>query len=437
MNVGRRAACLDIETVGFAISPPYFDFSDLDEDEKLLQLNKLEIWLREHIPNAALIPANTWNLVKQCFASLCYHHDYLCKRLDQSCPLRCAPVFRDIVDAKQFLNRAKTAFPWNRTRDTPLLNGIPPHVLHIAKMVELEKKIDHMENNVVDRITVAMEERGFSSTAYKAQDIKAYFCEIVGEFTRSIRDEMNQLKEGLHAYRHINHHVTAGAVEGEEDLPAINTCTIMDEDDDMAAAADAADDGDDDLPINVEQRALLKKRRLNEVSYALTKRRLFKVGYHHGTLNVLPQDYKFTSMTVVQLINCWLLGDSSRNIPALGTLTSKEVRHFESKSGAKTGNRTRGKMKSVMAVVKRYAVEKNVWNEKASEWSAAKVMKMWDAISEDFTAAFCQTNRNHELSWSTIYTNMSKANAFRNQRNKLELEKNPRKQIRASKRRRF
>lgn len=424
LNVGRRAAGLDVETTGFAISPPYFDYSDLDEAEKLRELNKLDKWLKDRIPKTNLIPATTWNLVKQCFASLCYHYDDLCKNLDKACLLRHSPVFRDLAEAKEFRNRAKTAFPWNSTMDTPQLNGIPPYVLHIAKMEELEKKIEQMENNVVDRITGAMEERGFSSTAYKAQDIKAYFSEIVEEYTKQIRGEMKELKEGLQTYRHVYRHVSAGAAEEEEDLPAVNTCTIVDEDDDMAAAAAEDDnDDDDDVTLNLEQRRLLKKRRLHKTAIALTRKRVFKVGFHHGTLNVLPHDFTFTSMTTLHLVNCWLLGDTGENVPALGTLKSKDVAHFESRNGAKIGNKVLGKMRAVMSIVEDYARERNVAWEKPNDWSAAKVTRMWDAISEDFNAAFCQTNRNHELSWSTVYSRMSDANVFSDRRKKLKMQK--------------
>lgn len=289
-------------------------------------------------------------------------------------------------------------------------------------MEELEKKIEQMENNVVDRITGAMEERGFSSTAYKAQDIKAYFSEIVEEYTQQIRGEMKELKEGLQTYRHVYRHVSASAAEGE-DLPAVNTCTIVDEDDDMAAAADDDnDDDDEDVTLNLEQRKLLKKRRLHETATALTRKRAFKVGFHHGTLNVLPHDFNFTSMTMPHLVNSWLLGGIGQNIPALRTLKSKDVAHFESRKGAKTGNRVLGKMTAVMNIVEDYARERNVWEE-PKDWSAAKVTRMWDAISEDFTAAFCQTNRNHELTWSAVYTRMSTANVFSDRRKKLEMQK--------------
>eukprot|EP00985_Skeletonema_marinoi_P027937 scaffold23581_cov73-Skeletonema_marinoi.AAC.2 len=116
---------------------------------------QIERWMKERIPKVDSIPANSWNLAVQCFASVCYQHSYLLANLDMACPLRFALVFRDIPE--EFRNRAKEAFPWNKTRDTPRFNGIPPHVLHIAKMEELENKIDRMEENLMSRITAEMD----------------------------------------------------------------------------------------------------------------------------------------------------------------------------------------------------------------------------------------------------------------------------------------
>ena len=73
-------------------------------------------------------------------------------------------------------------------------------------------------------------------------------------------------------------------------------------------------------------------------------------------------------------------------------------------------------------LIEDYARERNVWEE-PKDWTAAKVTRMWDAISEDFTTAFCQTNRNHELTWSTVYSRMSDANVFSDRRKKLKMQK--------------
>jgi hypothetical protein len=102
----------------------------------------------------------------------------------------------------------------------------------------------------------------------------------------------------------------------------------------------------------------------------------------------------------------------NRNIPPLCNLDSKNVKFLN------WGNKVRGKMVAFMKVVEKEARAKDVWIDKKSDWDYSSVTKMWDAITEDFSDKYCKTKRRKELSWSTVYANMSTANAFGNQRNK-------------------
>ena len=174
--VGRRAACLDVDEKEFATSPPYFDFTHLSDDGKIEAKEKVERWLKERLPDADAIPANSWNLVYQCVATVCYQYDYLCKHLDEKCPFRHTAVFRDMPKDIEVLATVK--FPWNKTADTPKFSGIPPHVLHIAEIERLARKIDTMETNLTATFVGEMEKRGFSSTAFKTSDITAAVSEV-------------------------------------------------------------------------------------------------------------------------------------------------------------------------------------------------------------------------------------------------------------------
>mmetsp|Transcript_5168 Transcript_5168/g.8737 ORF Transcript_5168/g.8737 Transcript_5168/m.8737 type:complete len:863 (-) Transcript_5168:24-2612(-) len=417
LNVGRRAACLDIETKEFGISPPYFDCSDLDEDGKLAVMNKVERWMKERIPKVDSIPANSWNLAVQCFASVCYQHSYLLANLDMACPLRFALVFRDIPE--EFRNRAKVAFPWNKTRDTPRFNGIPPHVLHIAKMEELENKIDRMEENLMSRITAEMDTRGFSSTEYKTSSIKEALASVVEDLTKQLRDDLKEVKEQL---RNCRHDYISDPEAAEP--PSFNTCTIIDEDADIPPSDDDTNVAElNEGSRGTDKSTQLQKRKAIKRSVELMKKRKFTVGYHHNKLNVLPPKFKFPSMAVANFVTCWLIGNVEENVPALATLSSADVLHFKSKSGAKIGNRVRGKMKPFMGIVEKRARREGVWIEKICDWTPASVTRMWNAISAEFYADFCQSKRPLELGWSTAYGRMTEANAFNNPRNKKEIAK--------------
>jgi hypothetical protein len=111
--VGRCAACLDILSKHFAISPPYFDFSmsnDGSHNSEVHQLAfeaELEKFLRDRLPNYIANKPATLKLVKVLFASVCYHEFYLKKTLSQRNPFRASPLFRDIpLVLKQLLLRS-------------------------------------------------------------------------------------------------------------------------------------------------------------------------------------------------------------------------------------------------------------------------------------------------------------------------------------------
>ena len=69
------------------------------------------------------------------------------------------------------------------------------------------------------------------------------------------------------------------------------------------------------------------------------------------------------------------------------------------------------------------ARREGVWIEKICDWTPASVTRMWNAISAEFYADFCQSKRPLELGWSTAYGRMTDANAFNNPRNKKEIAK--------------
>ena len=137
-------------------------------------------------------------LPKQCFASICYHYDDLCELLDDKCPFRNTAVFRDMPSDIQALATVK--YPWNKTDDTPNFNGIPPHVLHLAKMESLERKMENLEANLMNKVTEEMESRGFSSTAFKTSDITAAIAGLVTELKTQISAELSQIKEAVNTH---------------------------------------------------------------------------------------------------------------------------------------------------------------------------------------------------------------------------------------------
>ena len=388
MAVGRRAACLDVDEKGFAISPPYFDYSHLDGDERIETKEKVERFLKAKLPDAENIPANSWNLALQCFASVCFHHKYLSKNLDVKCPFRHTSVFRHLPE--EFEELATVKYPWDKTTDTPKFNGIPPHVLHLVKIESLERKIENLEKNLLAGIVSEMEKRGFSDTSFKTSAI----TDAISALMDKMMTEMKALKDDLKNSRSV----PADYVIDDSAGVVIPGTAMVDEDDffDNVGNTNEADGEEGDEPRESEQRRLQRKRKDRETSNKLVKKRRYRLGHHHGRLNVLPADYTFPSMGPKQLCENWLLGSERDNIPALCMLDSKDVNHLPS------GNKQRNKMASIMRVVERMAREKNVWIEKTCDWDDDKVKKMWSAIGPEFERLYCQTKRKSQITISLV-----------------------------------
>ena len=279
-------------------------------------------------------------------------------------------------------------------------------MLHIAEIERLARKIDTMETNLTATFVGEMEKRGFSSTAFKTSDITAAVSEVSKKMFSQISDELKGLKEAFKSSYGIG--VADDVVIADGAVAFAGGCVIIDEDEWF----DDADGAEGAPPNESGERRLQLKRKEVVTSAQLVKKRRYTVGHHHGRLNVLPRNFKFTSLTPFMLVECWLLGSERHNIPPLARLDSKSVYHLPG------GNKTRSKMAAVMRVVEKMAKKKRSWIGKMGDWDYDKVIKMWDDISPEFEQLYCQTKRRKQITYSTVYANMTKVNAFNNPRNK-------------------
>jgi len=385
MHVGRCASCHDPDTKEYAISPVYFDFTHLEEAAAVSMKKEIREYLESHIPNHEAISSSTWKVVNMCFAAICNAYDHLKENLHEKCPLRSAAVFRDIPDT--ILALATTKYPWDKTADTPKATGIPPHVFQLAKMEALEKKMDLLQEGILDGMRKEMSERGFASTQYNTSEIT--------DVIQSAFSKMMEKFDSIGVSNNTSSQQDVGFIMTDESEGFLDGTVVG---------------GDHDAAATGEERQLAQKQNRMKAASSVEKRTL-TLGFHHGKLNPLPANWKPTSMTCLQLIQNWFISNKRDNIPALCNLDSRMVEHLKM-------NKYRNSMKSFMSIVEKFAREKECWNEKPSLWSIKSVNSMWKAIEPEFKLAYCKTKRKGELTWKTAYNNMSKADAFGNIRNK-------------------
>ena len=405
MFVGQCASGHDTQVKEFAISPASFDYSHLELQDKIQMKKRVEDHLSSCLPHMSDIEPNAWNLAKYCFAAICYSYNTLNDEIHDECPLRTAAVFRDIPE--DIVKLAVTKFPWNKTNDTPKATGLPPYSVQLAKLEELEQTVDSIPTRFLDMMKTEMDNRKFFSTEHNTSEITNAIKAMSEKIVKDLMEQTNICKRAAisetTAYTRMNS-VSGLVMENKDDNN--DWCEEQ-----LTVGDDDEDDNINDVNKTAEEEQLILQRARNTSSESV-KRRKLKVGYHHGKLNPLPKNWKFSSMTSLMLIQNWFIGDLNRNIPPLCILDSKNVAYFTK------GNNVRCKMAAFMRIVEAEAREKeDVWLEKLGDWEYRSITRMWNVISADFKAKYCATKRKKELSWSTVYNKMTQANALGNKRN--------------------
>ena len=104
-------------------------------------------------------------------------------------------------------------YPWKKTGCTPILTGVPPHVLLMAYMKRFESKIDDLHSEMMNGMKEELNERDIGGGMYHAkricEEIRA-LCESLNRIwtkTSSSRDgnsndagPVGQRRTSLHAY---------------------------------------------------------------------------------------------------------------------------------------------------------------------------------------------------------------------------------------------
>lgn len=386
--VGRCASCLDQLTKEFAVSPAYFDFSDLNTNEKKNSKEKIDNFLASRLPNFINIPPRSLHLAKYCFASICYHYDFLKENLHEKCILRSSSIFRDIPI--QISSLARVSYSWNKTPDTPKFTGIPPHVIHMVQIEELKKKIESMEENIMAGIRHEMDTRGFASNSHNTKCITDSIAALSSSLIKELIEKTNICDKS------VKNAITAESIRDYNDF-------MMENEDDTENENETTIDLNEDF---LEEERQIKRKRVRERAEESVNKRIFTVGFHHGAMNPLPPNYIFPSMTLSQLITNWCLGDKGANIPPLRRFVDSPHLLKHIKWGVKNFNM----MKYLMLIVAKAGQNANCWKD---HWDYNSVNYLLTTIVPPLKEKYlAKSNRKGEAAWKTVYNNMSKQKAF-------------------------
>ena len=391
--VGRCATGLDQLSKGFAISPPYFDFTGIEEELERARLqNRIKDWLRSRVMEDGELSASSKYIIWTCFASICYHHDFLTSTLHEESSFRASLFYKDIPE--EFLNVARIAYPWEATSDTPKLTGVPPHVLLMAEIEDLKNKFETLKIAIKGDMKDALDERGVGGSEYHTNCILNAIKQTEGVMLNRIQGEVSS------------------RIPSEDSGGSL---VIMNEDNALENVFEGIDPEELRNGGRVEDasRAIVATRTQNIQDALLSSRRL-RMGYHHGRLQVLLPKWTFPKMSIKQLVDNWYIGNKKESVPPLKLLEPLHVQHLGTDRNKNAGRVKLRQMKCVMNQVEGYARTEGIYEGDPSKWNSEYTTKIWEVIGDKYINSRFRGNRTVEMSWKTLYNKMLKANIFDN-----------------------
>ena len=167
--VGRTVTGLSCLSTEFGCSPCYFDFAEEEDEDAMRRI------LDEHIQSnliggKALTPKIQF-MVSYFMAAICYHYDYLKETLHPRNRLLSVSIFSHCPERLRKL--AVVKYPWNKSRDTPYLTGVPPHILMMSDMKRFEEKLNEVSSTMMEGMKEELDKRDVGGGMHHAVQIQA------------------------------------------------------------------------------------------------------------------------------------------------------------------------------------------------------------------------------------------------------------------------
>ena len=67
-------------------------------------------------------------------------------------------------------------YPWNSTKDTPYLTGVPPHILIMSDMKRLENRLDRVSDEMMEKMKDKLDKRDIGGGMHHALAIQDEIC---------------------------------------------------------------------------------------------------------------------------------------------------------------------------------------------------------------------------------------------------------------------
>ena len=341
--VGRVVTGLNVNSVEFTVSPPYFNFPETnDADGRGTGTSTIEEDIKHAISSLILRGRNmspqTFQLLTSCYASICYHYEHLDNTLHSRSRVRQSPLYQQCKDEWKAI--AVVDYPWSAKAKTPSLTGIPPHIILLSKLQTISENIETFKTDFKEVLVSELDAREIGSNNFAAQ-------RVIDELTTT----RNQIRDM------IRDQGRSPTIEPTRGTTGGRGTTIV---------------------------------------------RPQGPGWHvyGGGFHMLPKDWRIPSMTFVQFILMWLCGDPDNGVPPLSKVTT-----YHWKDHATQHRRVAADMKYIMGHVKRSAESRNTWNTPSHNWTVGETLRAYESVKALFMYKGrngTARSRFEEFSWRTV-----------------------------------
>ena len=181
---GRSATGISSLRKEFAVSPVYFELGNAPPEIENEINRRIKLFV-----NGPASQGPLYLLVRLLFASICFHYDDLKNNLSDMNRLRASTMF---IEATEEIRRCATIrYPWNKTSNTPIFTGVPPHVMIMVEMEELKTLLKDQRKEIAADLRDELKKRHIGGDAFEASS-------ILEEVTKVHERTLDALGRGQH-----------------------------------------------------------------------------------------------------------------------------------------------------------------------------------------------------------------------------------------------
>jgi hypothetical protein len=266
--VGRCLTMTPIMQESLACSPPFFRSTDSAAEEWISSNCKSQF-------GALYDVVGFGRLIWMCLASMVYHRQWIESRCRGHHVIRdCSHIYRTNETLEWMAKDANfvvVTSPWNDKEH--VFTGVPPHCALMQQLMVIRDSQHNILDSFVDNVVAGLNRAGVTGEALTTERIR----EMMNEFREDIRQSLR-----LSNMRNVGTETVADVIEETDGEPYVEDDRIV-----------------------------------------------YRVHFHSGGIFRVPLDWRFPRCGIRDLWRQWWIGDTTRGIPPLRKIQTKDVNFLD------------------------------------------------------------------------------------------------------------